>query len=342
MLLSVLDLSPVSEGVPASQAVHNTVDLARAVDGLGYRRFWLAEHHAIPSVASSAPEVLIGHVAAATTHLRVGSGGIMLPNHAPLRIAEEFKVLEALHPGRIDLGIGRAPGTDQITAFALRRSREALIADDFNEQLAELLAFAGERAWPERHPFGRIRAIPDDVPLPPVFLLGSSDHSAQVAAAAGFGFAFAAHINPRGATDALRLYRERFVAGETERPHAILAVAAIVGEDDDHATFLSQSARLSFVKLRSNTPIPLPRPEDAAAYAYSPQEEGLLRGVDRALIAGGPDTVRARLEELAIAAQADEVMVTTHVHDHEERKRSYTRLAQAMDLAPAEASSFVA
>jgi luciferase family oxidoreductase group 1 len=339
MLLSVLDLSPVSEGVPASQAVRNTVDLARAVDGLGYKRFWLAEHHAIPSVASSAPVVHIGHVAAATEHLRVGSGGIMLPNHSPLRIAEEFKVLEALHPGRIDLGIGRAPGTDQITAFALRRSREAMMADDFGEQLAELLTFGGEREWPDRHPFARIRVMPDDVPLPPIHLLGSSDFSAQAAAGAGLGFAFAAHISPGGAVDAMRLYRERFAG---DRPHAILAVAAIVGEDDDHARFLSASARLSFVKLRSGTPIPLPRPEDALAHEYSPQEEGLLRGIDRALVAGGPETVRARLEELAIACQADEVMVMTHVHDHEERKRSYARLAEAMDLAPAQASSSVA
>lgn len=338
-LVSVLDLSPVSAGVPASQAVRNTIDLAQAVDGLGFKRYWLAEHHAIPSVASSAPEVLIGHVASATRNLRVGSGGIMLPNHAPLRIAEEFKVLEALHPGRIDLGIGRAPGTDQITAYALRRSREAMMADDFEEQLAELLAFAGEARFRENHPFSRIRVIPDDVPLPPIFLLGSSDFSARAAAQLGVGFAFAAHINPRGAEDAMRLYRREF---QGERPHAILAIAAVVGEDDEDARRLAAPARLSFVKLRSNTPIPLPTVEDALAYEYSATEEPLARAIDRNLVVGGEATVRARIEELVVATQADEVMVTTHVHDHEDRKRSYARLAAAMDLAPVEASSFVA
>ncbi len=329
-LLSVLDLSPVPDGVPASQALLNTIDLARTVDELGYKRYWLAEHHSIPSVASSAPEVLIGHVAAATKHMRIGSGGIMLPNHAPLRIAEEFKVLAALHPGRIDLGIGRAPGTDQLTAYALRRSREALVADDFGQQLAELLAFGGVTEWPEKHPFAQIRAIPEDVPLPPVHLLGSSDYSAQAAAATGLGFAFAAHINPGGAADALRLYRETFTG---ERPHAIVAVAAVVGEDDEHGQALGASAKLAFVKLRSGTPIPLPSVEDALAYEYSPQEQVLLRSVERALIAGGPATVAARLEEVAAAGVADEVMVTAHVHDHEERKRSYARLAEALDLA---------
>jgi luciferase family oxidoreductase group 1 len=331
--VSILDLSPVPAGTPGAQAVRNTIDLAQSVDGLGYKRFWLAEHHGIPSVASSAPEVLIGHVAAATTHLRVGSGGIMLPNHAPLRIAEEFKVLEALHPGRIDLGIGRAPGTDQLTAYALRRSREAMLAEDFGEQLAELLAFGGLRPWRENHPFARIRAIPEDVALPPVFLLGSSDYSAQAAAAAGLGFAFAAHINPHGATEALRMYRERYVGDAL--PHAILAVGAIVGEDDAHAQHLAAPAKLSFVKLRSGTPIALPSVEDALAYEYSAQEQVLLRSVERALIAGGPETVRARLEELVVAAAADEVMVMTHVHDHDERKQSYARLAEAMNLAPA-------
>ncbi len=332
-LVSVLDLSPVPAGTPASQAVRNTVDLARHVDPLGFKRYWLAEHHAIPSVASSAPEVLIGAVAQATRHLRVGSGGIMLPNHSPLRIAEEFKVLEALHPGRIDLGIGRAPGTDQITAFALRRSREALIADDFGDQLSELLAFSGEQPWPERHPFGRIRAIPEDVALPPVYLLGSSDFSAQAAAAGGMGFAFAAHINPRGATDALKLYREKYVGDG--RPHSIIALAALVAPTDEEAQYLSASAKLAFVKLRSGTPIALPSPEDALAYEYSPQEEVLAKAIDRSLIAGSPDTVRARIEERVVAGQADEVMVTTHVHDHELRKRSYALLADAMDLAPA-------
>ncbi len=333
--LSVLDLSPVPAGSTESEALHHTIDLARHAESLGYRRHWLAEHHGIPSVASSAPEVLIGHVAAATQQIRVGSGGIMLPNHSSLRIAEAFKVLEALHPGRIDLGIGRAPGTDQLTALALRRSREALGADDFPEQLGELLAFGGVASFEPGHPFARIRAIPTDVPLPPVFLLGSSDYSAQLAAVSGLGFAFAAHINPGGATDALRAYRERFVAGIVQRPHAILTVSVAVGEDDEHGDALASSANLSMVMLRSGRPGPLPSVETALAFKPDPQQAAILAQTRRAMISGGPDRVRARLEELLTATAADELMVTTNVHDHEQRKASYTRLAQALDIAPA-------
>lgn len=334
--LSVLDLSPVPSGTPESQALRNTIDLARHVDALGYRRIWLAEHHGIPSVASSSPEILIGHVAMATERIRVGSGGIMLPNHSSLRIAEEFKVLEALHPGRIDLGIGRAPGTDQLTALALRRSREALVADDFPQQLGELLAWGGHAGFPADHPFHRIQAIPTDVMLPPVHLLGSSDYSAQAAAVNGLGFAFAAHINPGGATDAMRAYRDTFAPGGYgfERPHAILTVAAIVGEDDEHAERLASSSHLSMVMLRSGRPGPIPSVETAMAFRpRNPQEEHLLGQTKRSIISGGPEKVRARLEELMVRTGADELMVTTLVHDHEERKASYTRLARALDIA---------
>jgi luciferase family oxidoreductase group 1 len=333
--LSVLDLSPVRSGVPQAQALQDTLDLARFVDGMGFKRYWLAEHHAIPSVASSAPEVLIGHVASATEHLRVGSGGVMLPNHAPLRVVEEFKVLEALHPGRIDLGIGRAPGTDQLTALALRRSREALGADDFGEQLGELLGFGGVRPFPADHAFSRVHVVPD-VPLPPVYLLGSSDYSAQAAAATGLGFAFAAHINPHGATDALRDYRAQFVASDHgfAHPHAILALSVVVGEDDEHAERLASSMRLSTVRLRSGRPIPLPTVEEAQAYVYDEHEEALLRGIRANGVVGGPEKVRARLEELIVAGAADEVMVMTHVHDPAERQASYARLADAMGLEP--------
>jgi luciferase family oxidoreductase group 1 len=333
--LSVLDLSPVPAGSTESQALHNTIDLARHVEQLGYRRHWLAEHHGIPSVASSSPEVLIGHVAAATERIRVGSGGIMLPNHSSLRIAEAFKVLEALHPGRIDLGIGRAPGTDQLTALALRRSREALGADDFPEQLGELLAFGGAADFRPGHPFARIRAIPTNVDLPPIFLLGSSDYSAQLAAVSGLGFAFAAHISPGGAVPALRQYRDAFVPGLFERPHAILTTSVVVGEDDEHGERLGSSGALSMVMLRSGRPGPLPSVETAMAFKPDPQQAAILAQTKRSMISGGPDTVRARLEELLVASGADELMVTANVHDHEERKASYTRLAQAMDIAPA-------
>src|ERR671932_1768795 len=185
--VSVLDLSPVPAGEPEAKALHNTLDLARHAERLGYHRYRLAEHHGGAMVASSAPEVLIGHVAAATERIRVGSGGMMLPNHAPLKVAEQFKVLEALHPGRIDLGIGRAPGTDQMTELALRRSRQAMFADDLPDQLGELLAAAGPRPWPQGHPFRHVRAAPTETPLPPVHLLGSSEYSALVAAQNGFG-----------------------------------------------------------------------------------------------------------------------------------------------------------
>src|SRR5947209_7331894 len=184
--LSILDLSPIPAGSTAGQALRNTIDLARLADRLGYTRYWLAEHHNIPGLASPAPEIVIGAVARETARLRIGSGGIMLPNHTPLKVVETFRVLEALYPGRIDLGIGRAPGTDQLTALALRRSREALTADDFPAQLAELLAFAADQ-FPEGHPFQAVHAMPMDVPLPPIWLLGSSDYSAQVAAMIGVG-----------------------------------------------------------------------------------------------------------------------------------------------------------
>lgn len=332
--LSVLDLSPVPEGVRESEALLNTIDLARHAEALGYRRHWLAEHHGIPSVASSSPEVLIGHVAMATERIRVGSGGIMLPNHSSLRIAEAFKVLEALHPGRIDLGIGRAPGTDQLTALALRRSREALGADDFPEQVGELLAFGGAASFPPGHPFARIKAVPTDVELPPVYLLGSSDFSAQLAAASGLGFAFAAHINPGGATDALRAYRERFVPGIVERPHAILTVSVAVGDDDEHGDALASSANLSMVMLRSGRPGPLPSVETAQAFKPTGEQAAILAQTQRSMISGGPERVRARIEELMVRTAADELMITTNVHDHEQRKASYTRLADALDISP--------
>ena len=193
--LSVLDLSPVSSGSNGAQALHNTLELARLTDQLGYERYWLAEHHNLPSVASSAPEVMIGHVASETSRIRVGAGGIMLPNHAPLRVVETFRVLESLHPGRVDLGIGRAPGTDPVTATVLRRSRDGQGADDFPQQFSELLAFSGH-GFPEGHPLRSVIAMPSDVGLPPIWLLGSSGYSARAAGEMGLGYAFASHFSP--------------------------------------------------------------------------------------------------------------------------------------------------
>jgi luciferase family oxidoreductase group 1 len=330
--LSVLDLSPVSAGSTEAEALRDTLDLARHVEALGYHRIWLAEHHGGAMVASSAPEILIGHVAAATERIRVGSGGMMLPNHSPLRVAEQFKVLEALHEGRIDLGIGRAPGTDQITALALRRSREALVVDDFPQQLGELLSFAGVRPWPDGHAFSHVRAAPADVDLPPVFLLGSSDYSAQVAAMNGFGFAFAAHINPVLAVDALRAYRERFRPSEEfPEPRAILAHAVIVADDDQTAQRLAAPSRVAFRRLRAGRPTPLPTVEDALAELEADPRPA-DRGTAARGIVGSPETVRDRLDDLVTQSGADEVMAVTNVHGREDRRRSYELLARAYGL----------
>jgi len=331
--LSVLDLSPVATGSTASDAVRNTIDLARAADHLGYTRFWLAEHHNMPGIASSAPEILIGAVARETTHLRVGSGGIMLPNHAPLKVVETFRLLEALYPGRIDLGIGRAPGTDGMTALALRRSREAVGADDFPAQLGELLAFAND-AVPEGHPFHSVRAVPVGVALPPLWLLGSSDYSAQVAAALGVGFAFARHISPDGAAEAMQVYREQFSPSEQlSQPYAILTVSAICAETDARADELAASADLSFLRLRNGRPGLLPSPAEARAYPYTDAERMQVQASRARHLIGSPDVVYARVGELVEETGADEVMITTMVHGHAERVQSYTLLAQRFGLA---------
>jgi luciferase family oxidoreductase group 1 len=276
--------------------------------------------------------VLIGHVAAATTHIRVGSGGIMLPNHSALHVVEAFRVLEALHPGRIDLGIGRAPGTDGITAAALRRSADRG-ADDFPTQLGELLAYGGE-GFPAGHPFESVRAIPADAPLPPLWILGSSEYGAQAAAALGVGFAFARHLNPRGAEAIMRLYRDAFrPSPKTAEPTAILAISAIAADTPERAEELATSMGLGLVRMRQGRPIPLPSPEEAAAHRYTPHEEDQIRRYRRAQVLGDAAGVRDEILALADTTAADEVMVMTSVHDHGERRRSYELIAEA--LAPA-------
>ncbi len=340
--LSILDLSPIGTGSSARQALRNTIDLARLADRLGYTRYWLAEHHNIPGVASSAPEILIGAVARETARLRIGSGGIMLPNHAPLKVVETFRILEALYPGRIDLGIGRAPGTDQVTALALRRSREALGADDFPAQLGELLAFSAGQ-FPEGHPFQSVRAVPIDVELPPIWLLGSSGYSAQVAAMIGVGFAFARHINPDGAVEAMRMYREQFTPSERlTEPHAILTTSVICADTNERAEELASSVGLSFLRLRSGRPGLLPSPEEAMAYPYTEMERAQVEAYRSHHIIGDPATVRARLDGIIDQTGADELMVTTMVHAHEERLHSYELLAELFALpgaAPLEANA---
>ena len=241
--LSVLDLAPVTDGGNAGDALRATIDLARHAERLGFRRFWVAEHHNMPGIASSAPPVLIGHIADATTTMRVGSGGVMLPNHVSLVVAEQFGMLEALHPGRIDLGIGRAPGTDQVTAAALRRSPEALSADDFPDQLMDLLGFFTGR-WPEGHPFAQITAVPGRGHQPAMWLLGSSGYSAQVAGLLGLPFAFAHHFSPANTLPALALYRSHFRPSEAlDRPYAMVAAAVVCADTDDRARWLAARGR---------------------------------------------------------------------------------------------------
>ena len=336
--LSVLDISPVSEGSSSSAALRSTLELARLADRLGYERYWLAEHHNLPNIASSVPEVMIGHVASATERIRVGAGGIMLPNHAPLKVAETFRVLEALHPDRIDLGIGRAPGTDPTTAMALRRSVEGAGGEEFPRQFSELLAFtdpSGE-GFPEEHPFKSVIAMPRDIDLPPIWLLGSSGYSAQAAAELGVGYAFASHFSPMDPTEIMRAYRENFESSATfEKPSAVLAVSVICGENDEHAAELAASMELAWVRMRSNKPSPLPSPEEAMNYPYTPAERRIAAAYRQMQVSGGPETVRERVEEIAQKTGADEIMVTTNVFDPAERLRSYERLAEIFQGAVA-------
>ena len=331
--LSVLDVSPVSSGSNGAQALRNTLELARLADRLGYERYWLAEHHNLATIASSAPEVMIGHVANVTERVRVGAGGIMLPNHAPLKVAETFRVLEALHPGRIDLGIGRAPGTDPVTAMALRRSEDGLGADDFPERFGELLAFSGD-GFPKDHPFRSVVAMPSDIELPPIWLLGSSGYSATAAGKMGLGYAFASHFSPADPAPAMRTYRENFEPSEDfVHPSAILAVAVICGETGEHAQRLASSMELAWVRMRSGKPGPLPSPEEAMGYPYTPAERRLADAYRSMQVIGDSSTVRTRIEGLAERTMADEVMVTTNVYDHAERLGSYERLAAAFETA---------
>ena len=324
--LSVLDLAPVPSGTTPSEAIRRTVDLARLAEQRGYARVWFAEHHGMPSVASAAPEILIGHVASATRTIRVGAGGIMLPNHTPLKVAETFRTLEALHPGRIDLGLGRAPGSDQAASRALQASD----GHDFAEQLAELLAFCGQSAFAANHPFRKVIAIPDDAPLPPVWILGSSGASARLAGSAGMGYSFASHFSPSPAGPAFNAYRDSFQASaQFPRPHAILGVAAVCAESDEEADHLATTMDLAWLRIRRGEFSPLPSPEEAQAYPYTEFERAAIREYRSRSVIGNPQTVSAKLHALAQDSGADEVMVVSNLHGHAQRLRSYALLADA-------------
>lgn len=334
--LSVLDLSPIASGSNSRDALHNTFDLAQLADRLGFTRYWLAEHHNMPSIASSAPEIMIGQVARLTNRIRVGSGGIMLPNHASLKVAEGFRTLEALFPGRIDLGIGRAPGTDGRTALALRGSRRGLGADDFPDQLADLFNFA-DGEFPPNHPFRKIAAMPNDQPLPPVWLLGSSDYSAQLSAQVGLGFGFAAHFSAYDPVAAVQLYRQNFQPSKyLSKPHAILTLSVICAETMERADYLAQSVDLMWVQLSTGRLSKFPSPEEALAFSYTPLELEQISARRSMHIIGDPATVKARILDLVERTGADEVMISTQVHSHAERRRSYELVALAFGLTPAQ------
>ena len=326
MHLSVLDVVPIPSGSTAADALGRAADLARLADRLGYRRLWFAEHHGMGGIASAAPELLIAHVAPLTGRVRVGAGGVMLPNHTPLQVVERYRTLEALHPGRIDLGIGRAAGTDPLTAQALR----SVSGEHVTHLMAELLAF--ERGGFGDHPFGRVGVTPSGVGLPPVWMLGSSGGSARLAGEVGAGYAFAGHFSATPAAPAVAAYRDAFrPSADFPEPRVILAASVVCAETDDEARRLASSVEVLFQRMRTGQTGPVPSPEEARAAGWSPRAP-LAGPMAERLIVGTPETVRQRVEAAAEAADADEVMVMTVVHDPAARLRSYELLAEAFAL----------
>ncbi len=336
--LSVLDLAPVTTGSTPRDALANSTALVRAAEIWGYRRYWVAEHHNMAGIASSAPAVLIAHLAAATSHIRIGSGGVMLPNHPPLVVAEQFGMLESLHPGRIDLGIGRAPGTDAATASALRRSASGLSADDFPKQLGELLGFFGG-TFPDGHPYQRIQAVPGVGNQPALWLLGSSGYSAQVAGLLGLPFSFAHHFSAANTEPALELYRRSFRPSETlDEPYASIGVAVVCADDPARAHWLHGSSRLSLLRLRTGHPGRLPSPEEAANYTYTPSDKATIAAWAGTHVVGDVGQVTTALDELLERTGADELIITTNVYEQADRLHSYELLASLIS-APVPTSS---
>jgi luciferase family oxidoreductase group 1 len=330
---SVLDLSPIIQGGDAALAFRNTLDLARHAERLGYRRYWLAEHHNMPGIASAATAVVIGHVAGGTKTIRVGSGGVMLPNHAPLVIAEQFGTLESLYPGRIDLGLGRAPGTDQVTARALRRYLAG--ADNFPQDVVELQAYFQAAA-----PGQLVRAVPGAGLRVPIWLLGSSLFSAQLAAALGLPFSFASHFAPDHLQEALQIYRNRFrPSDQLDRPYVMPGVNVFAAATDAEARRHFTSLQRAFVNLRRGTPGPLPPPVDGMDGLWSPVEQAGVAHAFRYAIVGSPETVRRSLAAFIAETGADEIMVTAQMYDHAARLRSFEIVAEARDALAATAPS---
>lgn len=324
--LSVLDLSPVGAGVTPSQAIRESVELAKVADRLGYTRYWFAEHHNMASIATSSPEVLIAHVAAVTSRIRVGAGGIMVPNHTPLRVVEIFRTLEALYPNRIDLGLGRAPGTDPLTATALRRSDNP----DVNHLLAEMFAF--ERGnFPERHPYIKITPMPSDVRISSIWMLGSTLAGAAIAAELGVPYAYAGHFTMGHAHAAIAHYRKAFQpSAQLAEPYAMLAVTAICAATDEEADRLAAPMRVAIVNSRTGKRAPIPSVEEALRHEFKPGEQVILDEFFAGAVIGGPAKVADGLRKLAREHDASELMLSTLVPDLDARKASLERTIAAM------------
>ena len=314
---SVLDLAPIAQGSDAAQSFRNTVDLAQHAERWNYNRYWLAEHHGMPGIASAATSVLIGHVAGKTEKIRVGAGGIMLPNHSPLVIAEQFATLESLYPGRIDLGLGRAPGSDQLTARALRRNLES-DADQFPQDVVELMDFMSDE------PRQRVRAVPGKGTRVPVWILGSSLFGAQLAAMLGLPYAFASHFAPAQMMDAIAVYRETFKpSAQLAKPYVMLGYNVFAADSDPEASLLATSMQQAFVALRSGRPTQLPPPVPGYYENVGPAERALLDGVLACTAIGSPPVVRDKMAEFIKRTGADELMITSQMHNHQHRRRSY-------------------
>jgi luciferase family oxidoreductase group 1 len=339
--ISVLDQSPIAQGSSGADALRNTLDLARLADGLGYHRYWVAEHHGGPMLAGPSPEVLIGPICAATGAIRVGSGGVMLPHYSPLKVAESFSLLAGLYPGRIDLAVGRAAGTDPLTAFALQRDRRQAAADDFPAQLTELLAYIENRMPPD-HPFARLAGTLPGLPhAPEPWLLGSSAQSALWAAELGLPYAFADFINPHGAAMAAS-YRERFIdSARLASPCVAVGVWTLCAETREEAEYLAASSRWAMVKLRRGELIAVPPPEEAIRNLEAAERSGLRTGHRRRAVLGTPEQVREELEQIAAEYGAQELVIVTITHDHAFRRRSYELLAAVFELEPREVPAMV-
>lgn len=333
MRLSVLDQSPVTEGSSSADALRRSIDLARLADALGYTRYWVAEHHATSMLACASPEALIGPLGAATSRIRVGSGGVMLPHYSPLKVAETFTMLAAVLDNRVDLGVGRAAGTDPLTAYALQRDRRQAAPDDFPQQLAELLGYLGD-TLPPGHRFSRLAQLPGSPARPVPWLLGSSPQSGVWAAECGLPYAFADFINPAGA-EVARRYRATYQPSPgAPTPYVVVATWALCAASDDEAERLASSARMAFAQFLQGQPIPVP-PVDTAVRFLADHPDALpFLGQRRRWTLGTPDRVRTSLDAIAASYQADEVMIVTITHDHDARRRSYELLAAAYGLHP--------